>query len=485
MCCFDGRTGGIGTPELDGILFEKPLQFINRSVQHGMPEAGAHRGPDHFRVPQIHSPWKRDRGIYAKCGCCAENGPNVTGVLYRVEHKDTEWCLAREFVEAMGRNLTNRQHALGGLGFRSTPELSLCNRDRFQPRLGDPRPELRAALRPVELGRDEDATHLHRRAQKLFQGPYSLGYEQGLPLPGFAATEIPRESEEFQSGRGIINGIGLAFRSRKQSTVGAKMKRIIAPLALTMSLAACGISQQQEVQMGQDYAQQINSQLPIVSDPEANRYINVLGDQIAARTSRADLDWRFYIVDSKEVNAFAVPGGFIYVNRGLIERTTRMDELAGVLGHEIGHVVRRHSIEQMEKAQGANVGVTLACVLTSICNSGVAQAGINIAGGAIFARFSRQDELEADQEAVANTVRAGISPQGIVTMFQTLMQERRSRPSSVESWFATHPLEEDRIAAAQASINSIPASQRNSLTANSNNYTSFVRRIRSLPAPRQ
>jgi predicted Zn-dependent protease len=279
--------------------------------------------------------------------------------------------------------------------------------------------------------------------------------------------------------------MGLAFVDEKQLTAGATMKRIFASLALMGGLTACGISQQQEVEMGQDYARQINSQLPIVSDPEVNRYINVLGDQIASRTSRADLDWRFYVVDSREVNAFAVPGGFIYVNRGLIERTKRMDELAGVLGHEIGHVVRRHSIEQMEKAQGANVGVTLACILTSICNSQVAGAAINIAGGAVFARFSRQDELEADQEAVANTVRSGISPQGIVTMFQTLIAERRSRPGAVEGWFATHPLEEDRIAAAQATINSIPSSQRNSLTANSSNYNSFVSRVRSLPAPRQ
>jgi predicted Zn-dependent protease len=261
------------------------------------------------------------------------------------------------------------------------------------------------------------------------------------------------------------------------------MKRIFSTLALTISLTACGISQQQEVEMGGEYAQQINSQLPIVSDPEVNRYINVLGDQIASRTSRADLDWRFYVVDSREVNAFAVPGGYIYVNRGLITRTTRMDELAGVLGHEIGHVVRRHSIEQMEKAQGANIGVTLACVLTSICNSQIAQAGINVAGGAIFARFSRQDELEADQEAVANTVRAGINPQGIVTMFQKLIAERKSRPDALSSWFATHPLEEDRIEAAQATISSVP--NRNSLTSNSSNYTSFVRRLNSLPAPRQ
>lgn len=263
------------------------------------------------------------------------------------------------------------------------------------------------------------------------------------------------------------------------------MKRIIASLALATSLTACGVSQQQEVAMGQDYSQQINAQLPIVRDPEINRYVNLLGDQIASKTSRADLDWHFYVVDSREVNAFAVPGGYVYVNRGLIERTTQMDELAGVLGHEIGHVVRRHSIQQMEKAQGANIGVTLACVLTSVCNSQVAQAGINIAGSAVFAKFSRQDELEADQEAVVNTVRSGINPEGIVTMFQKLIDERNSRPSAVAGWFATHPMEEDRIRAAQASINSIPSSQRNSLTRNSSNYNSFVARVRSLPAPRQ
>jgi predicted Zn-dependent protease len=237
--------------------------------------------------------------------------------------------------------------------------------------------------------------------------------------------------------------------------------------------------------MGQEYSQQINAQLPIISDPEINRYVNVLGDQIASHTSRADLDWRFYIVDSREVNAFAVPGGYVYVNRGLIERTTAMDELAGVLGHEIGHVVRRHSIKQMEQMQGANIGVTLACVLTSVCNSGVAQAGINIAGTAIFARFSRQDELEADQEAVVNTVRAGISPDGIVTMFRKLLEERRTRPGAVEGMFATHPLEEDRITAAQAQINAIPAASRSGLSKNTANYNSFVARVRSLPAPRQ
>ncbi len=263
------------------------------------------------------------------------------------------------------------------------------------------------------------------------------------------------------------------------------MKRILTVVAISCSLVACGVSQQQEVQMGQQYAQEINAQLPIVQDPELNRYINVLGDSIAHLTSRADLDWHFFIVDSKEVNAFAVPGGYVYVNRGLVERTANMDELAGVLGHEIGHVVRRHSIKQMEKAQGANIGVTLACVLTSICNSQAAGALIKVGGTAVFARFCRQDEAEADQEAVTNTIRAGISPRGIVTMFEKLIAERKSRPAAVEGWFATHPLEEDRIAAVRATISSIPAAQLRGLSTNSSNYNSFVSRVRSLPPSRQ
>lgn len=266
------------------------------------------------------------------------------------------------------------------------------------------------------------------------------------------------------------------------------MKRFFIGLVLTGSLLGCGISQQQEVQMGQEYAQQINAQLPIVRDPELNRYINVLGDSIARLTSRADLDWQFFIVDAQEVNAFAVPGGYVYINRGLIQRADQMDEIAGVLGHEIGHVVRRHTVKQMEKAQGANIGVTLACVLTSICNSQVAGAAINVAGGALFAKFSRSDEAEADNEGFKNVVKAGISPVGMVTMFQKLLEERQSRPGAVDSWFLTHPLEEDRIRAVQAQINQLPPSTLAKLGTDTRNFHAFKARILSLPpspAPRQ
>ena len=181
------------------------------------------------------------------------------------------------------------------------------------------------------------------------------------------------------------------------------------------------------------------------------------------------------------MNAFAVPGGFIYINRGLIERAQEMDQVAGVLAHEIGHVTQRHSVKQMQKAQNANIGVTLACVLTRVCESQAAGAAINIAGGAIFARFSRQDEAEADQVGVQYVTRAGIDPRGIPEMFEILLQERRARPAGVEAWFLTHPLEEDRIAATQAQINRIDPAILRGLTSNSQNFRQFQARVAALP----
>jgi predicted Zn-dependent protease len=278
--------------------------------------------------------------------------------------------------------------------------------------------------------------------------------------------------------------MALALHGGDRFQRGETMRRLFAGFALAVTLTGCGVSTQQEIEMGAQYAQQINQQLPIVNDPEANRYINLLGDSIAHLTSRTDIpEWHFYIVDSKEVNAFAVPGGYVYVNRGLIERTQRMDQLAGVLGHEIGHVVKRHSIKQMQQQQGANIGVTLACVLTRICDNQAGQAAIQVGGTALFAKFSREDEAEADAEGVKNVVRAGINPNGIPEMFQILIDERTRNPSAVEGWFATHPLEEDRIAATKALIAQIPDAVMRTLTTDTRQYQSFKQRIRSLPPP--
>ncbi|MCC7195476.1 MAG: M48 family metalloprotease [Gemmatimonadaceae bacterium] len=250
---------------------------------------------------------------------------------------------------------------------------------------------------------------------------------------------------------------------------------------LVLAAVGCAVSQQQEVQMGQQYAAQIQEQLPIVRDPEIVRYINVLGDSLASVTDDRSLQWHFYVVDQMEINAFALPGGYIFVNRGLIERAKTMSEVAGVIGHEIGHVTRRHSIKQMQKAQGANVGVTLACILTNVCSSDVARTGIDLAAGGLFARFSRDDEAEADAEGVKTVIKAGIDPRGIPAMFRILLDERKQQPGAVETFFASHPLEESRIAATDALIAKYPPAQLKGLTVDSPNFEAFKARLKSLP----
>ena len=261
------------------------------------------------------------------------------------------------------------------------------------------------------------------------------------------------------------------------------MKRNILVVGAVAVLAACGVSTQQEVELGTQYAQQINAQLPIVSDPEVNRYINVLGDSIAKLSDERNLEWRFYIVDSREVNAFAVPGGFIYVNRGLIERSRNLSMLAGVLGHEIGHVIERHSVEQMQKMQQAQLGVGLACVLTRICQNQATGTLIDIAGTAVFAKFSRDDEREADAVGIQYVTRAGIDPRGIPAMFRVLLDERNRQSSAVDGWFSTHPLEEERIAETEAMIKQIDVAILETLTTDSQNYQEFKRRVMALPPP--
>ena len=250
-------------------------------------------------------------------------------------------------------------------------------------------------------------------------------------------------------------------------------------------IVSCDVSKDEEVAIGSETAEQMQNELPIVADPYIVSYINELGDTIASHTSRADLDWHFFIINSHQVNAFALPGGFIYVNRGLIEATSRADELAGVLGHEIGHVIQRHSVEQMQNQKKVGAVAEIACSLTNLCESQLGQAAINIGGTAVIARYSRADELEADSEAVENVLRVNIDPEGIPSLFEVLMQQRRTEPTIVDEWFSTHPLEESRIDHSRSLIARSGADQVNGLMQDIPSYTEFKRRVELLPEPRE
>lgn len=254
----------------------------------------------------------------------------------------------------------------------------------------------------------------------------------------------------------------------------------VAALALAMA-TACTVSEDEEVALGRDNAAQVNRQLPLVTDQAVNEYVDGLGKDIARRTSRGDLEWHFYVVDSPEVNAFALPGGFIYINRGLIERAEHLNELAGVLGHEIGHVVRRHTVQQLQSQQRANAGLTLVCTLTNVCESGAARVAINVGGAAFFARHSRLDESQADSDAVENVIGTGIDPDGIPLMFERLVAERRASPTALDAFFASHPLEEQRVRRTRALIAAYDPERLEGLVRDSPEFHAFRGRLSSLP----
>ncbi|MBI4410176.1 MAG: M48 family metalloprotease [Gemmatimonadetes bacterium] len=243
---------------------------------------------------------------------------------------------------------------------------------------------------------------------------------------------------------------------------------------------SCAISTRQEVELGQQYAAEVNRQLPVVEDAEINRYINLLGERIARQGTR-NIRYTFYVVNIDAVNAFALPGGFVYVNRGLVERTDNLAELAGVVAHEIGHVEERHGVEQLERVQRANLGLTLAYVLLGRAPGSLERAGIDVLGTAVFAKFSREAENEADAVAVRLLTDARIDPNGLVTFFKELLEERERQPNILEQWFSTHPLTEERIAATRELIRQtkLPSD----LIVDSEQYRSFKARVRQLPEP--
>ncbi|HLU26208.1 MAG TPA: M48 family metallopeptidase [Longimicrobiales bacterium] len=253
-------------------------------------------------------------------------------------------------------------------------------------------------------------------------------------------------------------------------------------VSTTSVTATCAISPRQEVELGQQYAADINRQLPIVTDPALDRYINAVGNQLAQYGQR-NFGYRFYIVNTDQVNAFSIPGGFIYINRGLIEQTNNLSELAGVLAHEIAHVEERHGAEQIERMQRANVGLSLAYILLGRAPSGLERAAIEVGGAAIFARYSREAEFEADATAVRLLVSAGINPNGLATFFSTLLAERERQPGILEQWFSTHPTTEDRIAQVRSLIRQYPPETLRGLTVNTEQFNAFKARVQQLPPP--
>jgi predicted Zn-dependent protease len=226
--------------------------------------------------------------------------------------------------------------------------------------------------------------------------------------------------------------------------------RFLVPIAILALLSAgCGsgglggsVSLDEEWQLGQQMAAQVNQQVRLVNDPQALAYVRMVGERLHASTPLANRPFEFEIVDDPNVNAFAVPGGHVYINRGTIIQADRLDMLAGVMAHEISHVVARHVIKQMQQEQTINV---IGGILLGQNPGALEQIAAQVVAGGAMARFSRADEKQADDMGLDLMMRAGYDPHGMLEMFRKLLALDQGGNSSVARFFADHPGTQDRI----------------------------------------
>ena len=212
-------------------------------------------------------------------------------------------------------------------------------------------------------------------------------------------------------------------------------------------------SDAQEVQLGKQFSRQIEQDLKIYSDPTVTAYIDQLGQHLANHSQRQNITYHFKVVDTEVVNAFAIPGGYLYVNIGLIRAAENESELAGVIGHEIGHVVGKHGVKQMTRQLGLAAVAQLALGENQ---SKLKQMVAGLAANGVLMKYGRDAEREADIYAVQEMYDAGIDPEGMATFFEKLLKLQKGKPSKLEQIFSTHPPTAERIATVRARIAQLP-----------------------------
>jgi len=242
------------------------------------------------------------------------------------------------------------------------------------------------------------------------------------------------------------------FRTFSRPAVAAALFSL--SLASATPAAAINLfSVQQDAEVGRQAAQDAERQLPMLRDGTTEGYINAIVQRLAAVAPGPRFPYRARVVNAAEINAFALPGGYVYVNRGLIEAVRNEGELAGVLAHEMAHVAQRHGTSQATKAYGAQMGVGL---LGSLLGGrdhrlGVGEQVIGSLGlNALFMKFSRNAESEADRVGAQMMSRAGYDPMAMANFFDLLAAQQRGNPSAVSQFFSDHPSPQNRSARIRA-----------------------------------
>jgi predicted Zn-dependent protease len=256
-------------------------------------------------------------------------------------------------------------------------------------------------------------------------------------------------------------------------------------VALTIWIISCAVnpvtgkrefmllSERDEIALGGQTDQQIIQTYGIYDDPELNAYVNDLGQRMSKKTHRPNLNYSFKVLDTAVINAFAVPGGYVYFTRGIMGYLNNEAEFAGVLGHELGHINAKHSAQQYSRAQLAQIGLGVGMIFSESFRqyAGLAQFGVQM----LFLRFSRDNERQADDLGVEYSINMGYDSNGMATFFETL---ERMHPSSgrdgLPEWFSTHPNPVNRIAAVRNKTAEWKSKKPGTYAVNKNEYLQQV-----------
>jgi predicted Zn-dependent protease len=202
-------------------------------------------------------------------------------------------------------------------------------------------------------------------------------------------------------------------------------------------------SREEEIALGREITGNLLGAAPLVKDEALQKYVNSVGRWVASQSERPDLPWRFGVIDSDDLNAFAAPGGYVVMTKGLYKKLTNEAQLAGVLGHEIGHVVKKHQLKVLQKQQLLNLGASF--LSDQIAKDNVLATKVIGTGAEISARsLDKGAEYEADRLGLSYATRAGYEPFGLTDVLQTLGQTGKN-DSSVALLFKTHPHPDERL----------------------------------------
>ncbi len=243
-------------------------------------------------------------------------------------------------------------------------------------------------------------------------------------------------------------------------------------------------SQQQDVELGQESVKEAEKQLVLLNDPQTVNYVTQLGKKLAAKSMNPNYPWTFKVVNDPSINAFALPGGFIYVNRGAIEAADNEAQIAGVIGHEIGHVVARHGTNQMSKALLPQLGLSMLGGLTKGKGGWgalLAQYGVPLGLNLYFLKNSREHEAQADLLGTQEMADVGYDPSQLALFFQKLEGQGSSSTSGAASWFADHPSPENRVQSIDKEIKSLTVASNP--VKDTPTFDQVKAHLRSLPPP--